>query len=235
MFGSGWALNGLYLTSNGNLAGRGALKVGFVPNMPASPTVDWILEVAGNSIDVYIMVNNVSRGHAFSLNFPDTSVISSLRPMVTFDDKSDGAKVVVVDHHVTPLAGDITYKYPEQPCSLYDCKWKLENKYGIATGRNGIVLQVLNDGVSIHVANVLRSGGKFHPDGSIEASEYIASTKMRPPAPLVSSEEKMVSLLRTMKSWRLKDNLLTIDSGIGATTWEAYRDEPVTENPFITQ
>eukprot|EP01056_Protomagalhaensia_sp_Gyna25_P003147 Protomagalhaensia_sp_Gyna_25__3146@NODE_287_length_4041_cov_106_612694_g221_i0_p2_GENE_NODE_287_length_4041_cov_106_612694_g221_i0NODE_287_length_4041_cov_106_612694_g221_i0_p2_ORF_typecomplete_len357_score50_52META/PF03724_16/1_2e06_NODE_287_length_4041_cov_106_612694_g221_i029693955 len=231
-FGSGWALNALYLTSNGNLAGRGALKVGFAEPMPHDRVVDWYLEVSGNNLDVYIVTNGTPKGHAFHLTFPDPSVISHLRPMVSFLDVPVGQKAVILTYPPVSRSGDARYK-PSGPVNAQtpaDCRWTLQGGEGEAT------LRVDGNRVSIKVANVLNVPASFNQDGTITVHGACASTMMMPPPFLQPLENKMRGVAESMNSWTLSNNVLTVNSAAGPTTWipQDTSGEVVTENPFVT-
>eukprot|EP01057_Protomagalhaensia_wolfi_P000409 Protomagalhaensia_wolfi_Nauph_80__408@NODE_1225_length_1647_cov_709_718284_g942_i0_p1_GENE_NODE_1225_length_1647_cov_709_718284_g942_i0NODE_1225_length_1647_cov_709_718284_g942_i0_p1_ORF_typecomplete_len354_score57_95META/PF03724_16/2_6e08_NODE_1225_length_1647_cov_709_718284_g942_i05251586 len=231
-FGSGWAINALYLTSNGNLAGRGALKVGFADPMPHNRVVDWYLEVSGNIVDVYIVINGTPKGHAFHLTFPDSSVISHLRPMVTFLDVPVGQKAIILTYPAVARSSGAGYKPsgPVTPQSPGDCPWKLQTSEGEA------ILRVDANRVGVKVANSFSVPATFNSNGSITVQGACASTMMMPPPFLQHLESQMARMAESMNSWSLSGNVLTINSAVGPTTWipQDSSGEVVTENPFVT-
>eukprot|EP01055_Gregarina_sp_Pseudo9_P001297 Gregarina_sp_Pseudo_9__1296@NODE_1864_length_1286_cov_181_376905_g1730_i0_p1_GENE_NODE_1864_length_1286_cov_181_376905_g1730_i0NODE_1864_length_1286_cov_181_376905_g1730_i0_p1_ORF_typecomplete_len356_score46_32META/PF03724_16/8_4e03META/PF03724_16/7_1e10Inh/PF02974_14/2_6e02Inh/PF02974_14/1_4e03Inh/PF02974_14/12_NODE_1864_length_1286_cov_181_376905_g1730_i02171257 len=226
-FGSGWKLSGLYLTSNGNLAGRGALRVGFVQDVPRNPTVDWMLQVAGSTVDVYLMVNGVPRGHAFHLSFPDREAIKQLRPMLSFSDESHDARAVVLQYETLPLDQSLSEKFLKAPPTLQNTKWRLEDAH--------IILTISRSVVSVRVANVLRAPADFKQDGTVLVKGPVASTMMMPLPGVRKKEQEMARMLETMTHWSLNGNILTIESEQGKTIWLPHTDEPVVENPFIME
>eukprot|EP01053_Blabericola_migrator_P000510 Blabericola_migrator_1__509@NODE_1123_length_5365_cov_358_819555_g765_i0_p3_GENE_NODE_1123_length_5365_cov_358_819555_g765_i0NODE_1123_length_5365_cov_358_819555_g765_i0_p3_ORF_typecomplete_len337_score52_77META/PF03724_16/1_8e09ZapB/PF06005_12/0_14_NODE_1123_length_5365_cov_358_819555_g765_i01351145 len=232
-FGSGWALRGLYLTSNGNLAGQGALKLNFVSSFPIPRVVDYYLEVSGNVVDVYITVNGTPRGHAFHLTFPDPSVISHLRPMVTFSDGPVGQQVVILDFPTMPNTSVMPYKSmgTVSPTHPTQCAWRLE------TGdAETATLTANGDRICISVANTLSASGKFNADGSVSVVGPMAATMMMAPPHLQALEQRMQQLLETMSDWRMEEGRLILTSPItGGTLWSPYAgdQEAVTENPFV--
>eukprot|EP01053_Blabericola_migrator_P001552 Blabericola_migrator_1__1551@NODE_140_length_13109_cov_183_610106_g122_i0_p4_GENE_NODE_140_length_13109_cov_183_610106_g122_i0NODE_140_length_13109_cov_183_610106_g122_i0_p4_ORF_typecomplete_len375_score55_16META/PF03724_16/9_5e11_NODE_140_length_13109_cov_183_610106_g122_i039835107 len=232
-FASGWGIKGLYLTSNGNLAGQGALKLNFVNNFPVPRVIDYYLEVSGNVVDAYIVVNGIPSGHAFHLTFPDPAVIAQLRPMVTYLDVPQGQQTVILDFPTVPNTGMMPYKSMNAtpPTDPTQCTWRLK------TGDTGsAILRTDGDRISIQVANTMSVPATFNSDGSVSVQGTVVSTKMMPPPHLQALEQRMAQLLETMTEWTIEDGRLTLTSPtIGGTLWVPYAgdQEAVTENPFV--
>lgn len=231
-YGSGWGLNAFYLTFNGNLAGRGCLKSGFVANMPKLPVVDWVLEVSeDNVVDAYLFVNGQFEGHAGHLQFPDAESIKALRPVISFNDSSKQCKVVFISHNVMPIDPAASYKQLPQPASIYDCKWKLIES-DIAPAEFEIILTMMSNGVSVKVGNNMHIGATVGADGSIKVNGPVASTRMMVLEPLQAAEKAMSSMLESLTGWTLAENMLMLMSDNGSYKWTIHREGPVTENPL---
>eukprot|EP01055_Gregarina_sp_Pseudo9_P001122 Gregarina_sp_Pseudo_9__1121@NODE_1732_length_1363_cov_663_182024_g1606_i0_p1_GENE_NODE_1732_length_1363_cov_663_182024_g1606_i0NODE_1732_length_1363_cov_663_182024_g1606_i0_p1_ORF_typecomplete_len344_score90_79META/PF03724_16/2_1e09_NODE_1732_length_1363_cov_663_182024_g1606_i02151246 len=237
-FGSGWKLRGFYLTSNGNIAGRGALKCGFVQHMPQHPVVDWIIEVASDNVtvDFYLYVNDELKGHAGHLTFPNAEAVSALRPMITFDDSSEDCQVVFVSHDTVPASDNAPYKHVAVPVTPFDARWRLVSP-ALTAPEHGITLSLSAQGLSAKVINSMRVGGGVNlDDGSIAVSGPVASTMMMPMPPFQDSEKQISHMLEKATHWSWeRQATLTLTSDGNKFTFEIDRDQPVTENPLLPE
>lgn len=232
-FGSGWKFRAFYLTSNGNIAGRGALKCGYVSSMPKLPVVDWVLEVSDtNVVDAFLFVNDDFRGHAGRLQFPTSDRVKTLRPVVSFDDSSEDCRAAFISHRVMPVDPHATYRHLPTPNSIFECKWKLIDPV-LDAPPAGIRLSLSSNGLSVKVCNSMRIAGTVTEDGTITVNGPVCSTLMMPPPVYAPAEAQMKKMIESATGWTWNKEILTIACGEKSYRWCIFREEPVTQNPLV--